>query len=350
MKRKKLIQIGGALLLVILPLVAFIRPFNALKSAFASTQRQAASTAPVNVYLTTAVLQQQFQNTINQTLPTQFNQALNAQIDQIPANSRPLASQIASDLLQPSATLTQLTPQQNGAIATISLSLFPGDTAPSDLSMLVTFNVQDAATVGVKAQGLNGQPSPVSGNLPSFPVVLGQLQDVATTPSCGNAALKLQIVPNQGPQTPAPAPGQGYPVFIEVPASTISANASNTPPLQLSPGLTARNIQVSTQTNNLIATSDIFLGNLKIGSTTTTVQLSAANGVMVASSAQTQVNVAGLSLPINTFNQLIEQQVTNQFNSMLGGVDVINEAFGPTNDFPCVANGNLLIAGTVAQL
>lgn len=350
MKRKKMIQIGGTLLLVVVPLVAFIRPFNASRSALASAHRQAADAASVNVYLSTTVLQQQFQDTINQELPTQFNQALNTQISQMPASNRPLASQIANDLLQPSATLTQLTPQQDGVAATMSLSLFPGDPAPSDLSMLVTFDVQDAATVGVKAQGLNGQPSPVSGNLPSFPVVLGQLQGVAPMPACGDAALKLQVVPNQGQQTPAPAPGQGFPIFIEVPASFISAQGSTTPPMQLAPGLTAQNIQVSTQTNNLIATSDIFLGNVKVGSTTTTVQLSVANGLVAANSAQTQANVAGLSIPLNTFNQLIEQQVASQFNNMLGGVNVTNEAFGPTDAFPCVANGNLLIAGTIAQL
>ncbi len=352
MKQKKVIQSGSVFLCTLWLLTFLSLPVRAASPYHSSAGSQQANAMGVNVYISTAVLQKQFQDAISQSLPAQFNQRLLQQTSQLPASSHALVTQLAGELVQPSATLTQLVPQQKGLAATINISLFPHDPHPMHFSMLVTFNKKDATTVQVGAQALPGQPAPpATGNLGTSKVPLSQLNSVNITPRCGVAAERFNGIPPSG-AAPQSSPSQGkIPIFIEIPSAVISAGARSSNPgtMRIGPSLTVQNIQVTTQANGLMATTQIFLGPLQVAATRTLIQLSAANGKLIAKVTDTQLSVGLLSFPVQDFNQLIQQMVNLQLNAQVGNsLYVTRVAFGPTNKIPCAARGSLLLEGTTA--
>ncbi|MBV9258108.1 MAG: hypothetical protein JO215_08830, partial [Ktedonobacteraceae bacterium] len=107
MRERKYRQIGVALLLPIIALPLLVMPARAAQhSGFSATRNL--GTTPINatVYLTTDALQPIFQARINQQVPGTVNNAISAIINNMPANDRGWAGQMATTLIQPSATLS----------------------------------------------------------------------------------------------------------------------------------------------------------------------------------------------------------------------------------------------------
>src|SRR5579859_1884810 len=178
------------LLLVLICLIA--TPANAAKQA-QQQKRAAATSLNAGVYLTTDSLKSLFQDQLNQQVSNLSSSMMNNMLGNLPAADQVWARAMAGALIQPSATLTQLTPQSDGLNTNLSVSLYPGDPKPINAAMLVTFSVRDASTIQVSAQPIAGNPQLVNGPLTTFAVPIGQLESINTTPSCGSAGLKANI-------------------------------------------------------------------------------------------------------------------------------------------------------------
>lgn len=357
MKQKKIIQLGRSLLVTLLLLTTLTVPVHASSSKQYIVRSPQDDPTAVNVYLPISALQQQFQQSINQTLPDQFNQALVQQTKSLPPDTRSLVSQLVGELLQPSATLSQLTPRQNGLVASIKISLFPHDPHPSGFSMLLVFNKINSASAVVNVTAVPGQPAPpATGNLSTFKVSLGQLNRISPTPGCGEAALKMNISTPQGQQPPpkntsgqGQGQGAGFPLFIEVPAAAFQAGAAAAGTMDIGAGFSAQNILVSLQRDGMLVSTQIAFSGIELGSTMTSMQLSAANGKLVSTVTNTQVNFAGFSFPVDAFNQDIQQMVNQELSGMIGNMlNVTSVHFGPTAAIPCAVPGNMLLGGTSA--
>ncbi len=188
------IQVGWVLVLILLLVGIFIvpgTPADASRSVVHNTKDTVGLNA--KVYLTQATLKPLFQDRINQQVPGAVNGAIKSIIGNLPVVNQIWAGQMAQSLLQPSASLTQLTPQQDGLNAVIRLSLYPNDPKPTDIHMLVKFTVLDASTIQVSAQPLNGSPTLVNGPLTTIKVPVGQLNTISTTPDCGDANLSIGL-------------------------------------------------------------------------------------------------------------------------------------------------------------
>ncbi|HLI69696.1 MAG TPA: hypothetical protein VKV19_08045 [Ktedonobacteraceae bacterium] len=341
-------------LVPLLLLVAFISPVHASSSKRAVVRHPSDDPTAVNVYLPIGALQQQFQQGISQTLPEQFNQSLAQQTKSLPPDIRSLVSQLVGELLQPSATLSQLTPQQEGLVASIRISLFPHDPHPSGFSMLLVFNKINATSAEVDVKAVPGQPAPPAmGNLDTFNVSLGQLNTIGPTPNCGVSALKMNISTPQGQQSTSGQGGGGqaggFPLFIEVPSAAFQQGAAAAGDMQLAAGFSVQNIQISLQGNGMVVTTQIAFAGLGVGSTMTTIQLSASNGKLIGTVTGTQVNVVGLSFPLDSFDQDIQQMINQELSSMMGNMLYVTSVhFGPTAAIPCAAPGNMLLGGFAA--
>src|ERR1019366_3730889 len=164
MLKKKARRIGLALLLPIIVLTLLATPARA--ALLSNTQvARSQGTTPINatIYLTTGMLQPIFQAQINQQVPAAVNTAINTIVSNMPASDRSWAGQMATTLIQPSATLSGLTPQQNGLATSLRINLYPGDPHPINASMLVKFSIANSSTVQVTAQPVKGSPTLVSG-------------------------------------------------------------------------------------------------------------------------------------------------------------------------------------------
>src|SRR5579863_1943745 len=330
MNHPRLFQIFWAALLTTLLLGVVALPTEASSrvglAADQTAQRHDSATS-VNsiVYITSGTLAPLFQSGMNRDIPTAFNSAINGLIGNLPKQDQGWALQMASALIQPSATLISLTTQANGLVMTMSLSLYPGDPQPTISSMLISFSVLNSTTVQVSTQPLNGSPSLVSGSLSTFQLPLGQLSSIGTTPTCGHSALAVHLqfpISLAQAQAQAQTQGQGQttaqiqlpattksgmtnlvgqstrhqtlnqtnPVvtspassdtnsYIELPASSLAAMGNSVGSLPVSSSLTAKNIQIGVQGSDLTLSADIydsFWG--KIGTAITTLAPTASNG------------------------------------------------------------------------
>ena len=352
MKRNKIIQLGITFLFTFLLLVALTSPAHASSSKAVIIKYPKDDPTAINVYLTISGMQDQFQQSISQQLPAQFNQSIMDQTKSLPPDTRTLANQLIGEVFQPSANLTQLTPEQGGLVSTINVGLFPNDPNPLSFSMLLSFNKINSHAAEVDASAVPGQPAPpTTGPQSTFDVGgFGTLNSIVPTPGCGNSALKMNISTSQTPPPQSGGQGAGFPLFIEVPAAAFQAGAAGAGNMQIGAGFSAQNIQISLQGQGMVVSTQIaFLGQ-QVGSTTTTVQLSAANGTLVGTVTNTQVNVGGLfSLPVDAFNQDIQQMINQELGGMIGNMlNVTSVNFGPTADVPCATPGNMLLGGTAA--
>jgi len=357
-------------LLPALLLIQLVMPLSA--TTHAATHTKSASTSSINaiVYLPMGALQPLFQQQINQQVPTAVNGAISSMVNKLPTGDRGWATQMASALLQPSATLVSLKPQQEGLAATIRISLYPGDPSPTDASMLVTMSVKDSTTVQVSAQSLPGNPTLVNGPLTTIQVPLGQLNGINATPSCGDAALAVHVQIPMSPGAQASTQGQSpttmamstmqegtmirtaqasTPAYVEIPSSSLSSMGSSIGTLSLGSNLTARNIQVSVQGGHLVVTSDITLGaSLVLGKASSTMQPLASQGKLTVQVLKTTMTVFSLfTFPDNTYNQQIEQSLNTKLSNALGGKFYVNSAaIGSNNSVSCAATNSLILTGT----
>lgn len=376
MKHKRHIQPAWGLLLATLLLGLSVTPTYAAKQGRQHIDYRLNSTSiNATVYLPTAALQPIFQSRIDQQVPNAVNSAINGIVNNLPAADRGWALQMATTLIQPSASLTRLVPQQGGIATSLYVSLYPGDPQPIGTSMLIQFSVMDSTTVQVSARPINGSPALVNGPITTFQIPIGQLSSIKTTPGCGNSALalnlRLPVSLGQGSSGTSTAVQQGQggapagldmisqpelkrdatsvSSYVEIPSSSLASLGDSIGVLPISSDLSAQNIQVAVSGSDLIIQSDIILGSsFKLGTAVTTVEPTAVNGSLAVHVLSTTLTVFQIfTFPYNTYNQQIEQTLNDKLNSALAGkFNVTSAAIGANSHVPCVAGDSLVLTGT----
>jgi hypothetical protein len=341
-----------------------------------AAQRAASSSLNAIVYLTTGSLTSTFQNRINQQVPNAVNTAIANMVSTLPAQDRGWATEMATTLIQPSAALVYLAPQQGGLTMALRLSLYPGDPKAITASMLIRFNVLNASTVQVSASPMNGGPPLVNGPLATFQMPLGSLNSINSTPGCGDAALALNL---QFPVTLGQASSQiqshianisttrmnpltanldaqsldaSVNSFIEVPAASLSSVGSSIGSMPVGGSFTAKNIRITVQGSNLHILSDIYWSGINIGTADTAVSPSAAGGNLVLHVLSTNISIFGLfNFPMNNYNQQIEQTLNSKLGTAFAGKFYVDQAEIGTNSLlPCAASDSLVLTGNIPAM
>jgi hypothetical protein len=376
MKQKHFLKIERVLPLTVLVLGLLVSGFliyPVKASHQQATRHLDTASMSATVYLATATLALVFQDRIDQEVPGAVNNAIANMVGSLPAADRGWAREMATTLISPSATLTRLAPQAGGLAAGIRLSLYPGDPQPINANMLIKFSVLNSTTVQVNAQPMPGSPALVNGPIATFQIPLGQLSSISATPSCGDAALamnlQLPVMLSQGEAAPQVQQSaifdtvslssrqQAIPdrtsSYVEIPASSLAAMGSSIGSLPISNNLTAQNIQITVQDSTLVITSDIMLdSSFRIGVATTTVQPTAANGALAVHVLKTDLTVFDIfTFPYDTYDQQIEQTLNAKLSTALTGkFTVTNAAIGPNPHIPCAASDSLILTGTTGLL
>jgi hypothetical protein len=371
MQHRRYIPVAWVLLLTTLALTFAATPASAAQRVVTrSVQNQGTTSLTANIYLTTGTLTPIFQSRINQQVPGAVSSAISNIVSKLPATDQGWAGQMATTLIQPSATLSSLVPQQNGLAARIRVSLYPGDPQPINANMLVGFAVRSGSSVQVSAQPMNGSPALVSGPLTTLQIPIGHLNSIRTTPSCGSAALAVNLqVPmslgqnqasantsaglaiSQQPQDQRAAQ-VGTSSYVEIPASSLASLGASIGTLQVSSDTTARNIAVAVQGGELVITSDIYFGFLQIASATTYVQPVAANGNLGVNVLKTDLTFLQLfTFPDNSYNQQIQQTLNAKLNGALAGKFYATSAtIGSNSQVPCAASDSLILTGNTSLI
>jgi len=385
MKQQRFIQIGWILLLVGLLSGLVVTPVGAAShTAQQQTQRQVSATSVnATIYITNGTLAPIFQGRIDAQVPGAVNSAISSIVGKLPKQDQGWASQMATTLLQPSASLTSLTTQANGLATSLRLSLYASDPQPINASMLVSLSVINSSTIQVSATPLNGSPALVNGPLATFSIPIGQLNSISTTPTCGDASLavKLQFPISLGqghalaqtqpltmsdfasqqhmqptsshahPGTTPGMPNGNTNSYVELPASSLAAIGSSVGSLPVSSSMTAKNIQLGVQGGNMVITSDIydsFWG--KIGTATTTVAPTTSGGNLAVNVLSTTITVLNIfTFPSNSYNQQIQQTLNAKLSGALSGkFYVAQAAIGPNAHVPCASGNSLVLTGTAS--
>ncbi|HLZ80592.1 MAG TPA: hypothetical protein VKP04_03100 [Ktedonobacteraceae bacterium] len=363
-----------------------VTPASAASNTVSHTAQRLdnATSVGASIYITTGTLVPLFQSRINQQIPGVVSGAINRMVSTLPKQDQGWAQQMATTLIQPSAALTGLTTQSGGLATSLRVSLYPGDPQPINASMLVSLSVLDSSTIQVSAKPINGSPSLVNGPLSTFTIPLGQLNSISMTPSCGDAALAVNLqfpvalghVQTQlqgqiqqkttlnafsststfdqrrsqaSPNGIHSVPSTNTNSYIELPASSLASIGNSIGDMPINSSTTAKNIHIGVQGSNLVINSDIydsFWG--KVGTATTTVTPTAAGGnlgVHVLSTTITVLNI--FTFPYDTYNQQIQQTLNAKLNGALSGkFTVIQAAIGPNVHVPCAAGNSLVLTGS----
>lgn len=384
----RFMQAGWVILLATLLLCLVVTPAGAASSTAQRTMQRSgnASSVGATIYITRGTLVPLFQSHIDQQVPTAVSGAINNIVSGLPRQDRGWALQMANTLIQPSATLTGLTTQPGGLVASLQVNLYPGDPRPINLSMLVSFGVLDSSTVQVSAKPLNGGPALVSGPLATLKLPIGQLNSISTTPGCGDSALavKLQFPVALGhAQTQAPGqvqqntvlnaykststnsqgqsqsnpdmirstPATSTNAYIELPASSLASMGNSVGDLPINNNLTAKNINIGVQGSNLLINADVydsFWG--KIGMATTTVAPTAAGGSLAVHVLSTSITFFNIfTFPYDSYNAQIQQTLNTKLNRALAGKFTVTQAaIGPNAHVPCAAGDSLVLTGAAS--
>ncbi len=361
-------------------------------------QRVTNTSLNANIYLPTEGLKSVFQDKINQQIGNLSNDMTSKMLGNLPSADRGWAKDIAGALIQPSATLQQLTPQKDGLAATVNLSLFTGDPKPINTTMLITFSVRDASTIQVSAQPVSGSSSTPNGPLTTFPIPIGTLNSVNTTPNCSTTALDANIqlpvtidtslTSNQsqdnsssppdpsspsGPQLPhLPHPALSASqtqtdmqhlqfayttqhqaantlnVYAELPNSSLSTLGSAIGSMPIDNMWTAQNLRIKTQDNGLMVIADVSLRStgLVVGTATSHLQPGTENGKLVMHITSTIVNVGIFSFPTSMYNQRITNMLnSNLSNAFAGNFTANSVGVGGGTALPCAGSDSLIIQG-----
>ena len=391
MKHIRYIQAGWTLLLLGLLISLIATPARAASTTTRYTAQSQANITSVNstIYITNATLTPIFQSNLNAQVPGAVSSAISNIVGKLPKQDQGWALQMATTLLQPSASLTSLTTQSNGLATSIRMALYPGDPQPINANMLVTLRVINSSTIQVSATPINGSPALVNGPLTTFSIPIGQLNSITTTPPCGDAslAIKLQFpislaqaqavsqnqptalssfVNGQNGQysqhsqlqptlhrststTTSVVPISSTNSYVELPASSLASIGNTISSLPVSGSMTAQNIQIGVQGSNMVINSDIydsFWG--KIGTATTTVAPTAVGGNLNVNVLNTTITVLNIfTFPYNTYNQQIQQTLNTKLNGALAGKFYVSQAaIGANPHVPCAASNSLVLTGT----
>lgn len=379
----RFLQVGWISLLLLLLLALMVTPVSANSSATQHSTYQRnnpATSVAANIYITLGTVEPLFQSNINNAVPGAVNNAISSIVGSLPQQDRGWAQIMATTLFQPSATLTGLTRQSNGLVASLQLSLYPGDPHPINASLLTSFSVASASSISVTAKPINGSPTLVNGPVSTFQVPFGQLNSIRTTTTCGDAALNVglqfPITLAQGQtQSQVQPSGLNVPVspmtlqhprnlvvknselatntntYIEIPASSIAAIGNSIGSFPVNSSQTAKNIQVSVQGNQIAVTSDIydsFWGH--IGSAVTMMAPTTANGNIAVKVLSTTFKLFGfISIPYDSYDQSIQQTLNQKLEGALAGkFNTTHAQIGPNAQLPCAASNSLLLTGTVS--
>ncbi|HYX49080.1 MAG TPA: hypothetical protein VE843_05030 [Ktedonobacteraceae bacterium] len=373
MKRLHVLRVGWILPLAVLFLgVTFMTPALAANHAMQHTtqtpQQANSSSLHAIVYLTTASLASTFQNRIDQQIPGAVNAAINNSVRALPANDQGWAIEMASTLIQPSAALESLYPQQGGLAMRLRLSLYPGDPQAITSSMLIKFSMLNSSTVQVSAIPMNASPSLVNGPLTTFHIPLGSLNSIYSTPGCGSSALALNL---QFPVALGQASTQVQPLtstisstastyrvtsninsFIEVPATSLSSLGSSIGTMPISKSFKAKNVRIVVRGSNIHILSDIYWSGLNIGTADTAVAPGAAGGNLVLHVLSTNLSIFNLfTFPLNSYNRQIQQTLNAKLGNAFAGKFYVAQAGIGSNDLlPCGAGNSLVLAGNISAL
>jgi len=373
MKHLHVLRVGWILALVVLVLgVAFMTPALAanhtMRHVTQTPGKSNSSSLNAIVYLTTRSLVSTFQNRIDQQIPGAVNAAISNTVSSLPAKDQGWATEMATTLIQPSAVLESLYPQQGGLAMKLRLSLYPGDPQAMTSNMLIKFSVLNSSTAQVNAYPMNGGPSLVNGPLTTFHMPLGSLNSIYSTSGCGSSALALnlqfpvalgqtssQVQPltssastTSGKQRAA---GSGN-AFIEVPAASLSALGSSIGTMPVSSSFTAKNVRIVVQGSNIHILSDIYWSGLNIGTADTAVDPGAAGGNLALYVLSTNLNIFNLfSFPLNSYNKQIQQTLNAKLGNAFNGKFYVSQAgIGPNSQLPCAAGDSLVLAGNISAL
>jgi len=383
MKNLPFIRAGWILVLAVVVLgVTFMTPAlasnNTARHAIQSQTAQRAASSSLNaiIYLTTSSLASTFQNRINQQVPDAVNTAIVNMVNKLPKQDRGWATEMAITLIQPSAALVNLAPQQGGLAMALRLSLYPGDPKAITSSMLIKFNVLNASTVQVSASPMNGGPSLVNGPLTTFQMPLGSLNSINSTPGCGDAALALNLqfpvtlgqasqaqshiasisTTGMNPLTanlsPKKLDATNVNSFIEVPATSLSSVSSSIGSMPVGGSFTAKNIRITVQGSKIHILSDIYWSGINIGTADSAISPSAAGGKLVLHVLSTNISIFGLfNFPMNNYNKQIEQTLNSKLSTAFAGKFYVDQAeIGPNSLLPCAASDSLVLTGNISSL
>jgi hypothetical protein len=283
MKYVHILRVGWILALAVLVLgVTFMTPALASNGAAqekTQTPKQAnSSSLNATVYLTTSSLASTFQNRIDRQIPGAVNAAISNIVSTLPAKDRGWATEMATTLIQPSAALVNLYPQQGGLAMRLRLSLYSGDPQAITSSLLIKFRVLNSSTAQVSATPLNGGPSLVNGPLTTFHMPLGSLNSIYSTPGCGSSALALNLqfpvaigqtssqvqylTSNTSTTASTEYVAGNINSFIEVPATSLSSLGSSIGAMPVGNSFTAKNVRILVQGSNIHILSDIYWSGL----------------------------------------------------------------------------------------
>jgi hypothetical protein len=385
MRIKRSVQVSGALLTVLALCALIVAPVQAASGSARATGQALVSpgvttSVDAHVYLTGQMLQPMFQTSLNQSMPQIVGSVLSSMVNQMPKQDQGWATQMAGALLQPSATLVSLQPQAGGLLTTFRVNLYAGDPKPITTSVLIGFKVLNASTIQVTAlPSANGQ-SLVSGPLLTFTVPIGSLNSIAVTPRCGDANLSIDLkfplslgqasaatpagnsittrldytratpsAPNTQLNFALPADNATN-SYIELPAASLAQLGSSIGTMQVSSSITAQNIRVSVQGNNLLTTSDIHWHGILVGVAVSTMSPGAASGNLVVHVLKTDFQIFDdlFSFPMNNYNQQIQQDLNTELTGALTGTFSVNQAaIGPNPHLTCAATNSLVLAGAI---
>jgi hypothetical protein len=377
------------LVLSLLLLAMVAQPANA-----AQQQQQATATnLDAYIYLPTEALKPIFQNQISQQVNTLSAGVINKMLDNLPKANQGWAKEMAGALIQPSATLSQLTPQKDGLATTVSLSFYPGDPKPINAAMLVTLGVRDASTIQVSAQPMPGSPQLANGPLTTFTMPVGQLKGINATPDCGSAGLNAHIqLPitfntsqastqsqsNQIAHSTLPAnqtlagikqshvayttqnkAASTLDAYIELTNSSLNALGKSIDPIVIGSvpfnnPLTAENLDINIQGDGLVITAGIYTEpplHPRVATATAFVQPNVENGQLVMRVTDLNVEVLDIiSLPksaTDNFKQQIQTMLNNNLgNALAGKFTVNNVSVGGGAALPCAGSDSLILKGT----
>jgi hypothetical protein len=372
MKYLRFLRVGWILVLAVLVLgVTIMTPALASNSSPQhTTQTQTAKQANSSslnaiVYLTTGSLAATFQNRIDQQVPNAVNAAISNAVSTLPAKDQGWATEMATTLIQPSASLVSLYPQQGGLAMRLRLSLYPGDPQAITSSLLIKFSVLNSSTVQVSATPINGGPSIVNGPLTTFHMPLGSLNSIYSTPGCGSSALALNL---QFPVALGQTSSQVQRLtsttvsknllagninsFIEIPASSLSSMGNSIGTMPVGNSFTAKNVRIVVQGNNIHILSNIYWNGINLGTADTAVAPGAAGGNLVLNVLSTNLNIFNLfTFPLNSYNQQIQQTLNSKLgNAFAGKFYVAQAGIGPNGLLPCAAGDSLVLAGNISAL
>jgi hypothetical protein len=357
-------------------------------SAARQQQRASSNTIDANVYMPTEALKSVFQDQMNQQVAGLTSSMIAKMLANASSTDQHWMQEMATALLQPSATLTDLTPQKDGLTAKLNISMYSGDSRPVNTSMLVTLSVRDASTIQVSVQPASGGAQLANGGqATTLTMPIGQLKSIKTTTDCGNMALNVNVqLPfalntsqtntqsqnnqvAQVPQSSLPAnqtltdiqksqvastsqnqAANTLESYVEIPASSLSTMGSSIGsfPIPNSP-LQAQNLRISTQGNNLVIVSDIAFARtgIVVGTATTLAQPTAQNGNLVLLITSTTVKVAFLNFPDNSYNQQLQDTINGDLNNAIAGRFTVDSVgIGGGTPLPCAATDSLVLHGT----